>query len=74
MVSRAQYGFALDEPNLRGQTPLMIAAERGFTPYVQFLFSEGAKASRKDTAGNTALHYAEKNSHSECSALLRSAR
>lgn len=74
MVSRAQYGFALDEPNLKGQTPLMIAAERGFTPCVQFLLSVGAKASRKDAAGNTALHYAEKNSHSACSALLRPAR
>ena len=44
-----------DEPNAKGETPLMIAAIKGSLPAVQALVKRGAAVNR---AGWTPLHYA----------------
>lgn len=45
----------VDEPNAKGETPLMIAAIRGSLPAVQALVKHGAAINRE---GWTPLHYA----------------
>jgi ankyrin repeat protein len=45
----------VDEPNAKGETPLMIAAIRGSLPAVQALVKRGAAINRE---GWTPLHYA----------------
>ncbi len=50
-----QPGIDLEQPNARGETPLMLAAVRGYAALVNTLLEQGAQPNR---AGWTALHYA----------------
>lgn len=63
-----------DEPNLKGQPPLIIAATEGYTDCVKLLLTRGALRTRKDSDGKTALYYAETANHADCADLLRSRR
>lgn len=55
----------LNLPDLKGQTPLMLAAERGDTKLVNAMLKAGANPDVQDWQGMTALHSAIK-SHVAC--------
>ena len=52
------YGCDPLEPNSRGETPLHIAAERGYVSVTRFLIGQGASALTKVSNGDTVLHLA----------------
>ena len=60
--------------NLReryGDTPLMLAARRGYTEAVRILLDqEDCEVNTKSHEKDTALHYAADNGHAECLRLL----
>lgn len=47
-----------DAPDIRGRTPLHIAASRGYTEIVSLLLAHGADPNLRDHMGNTPLHLA----------------
>lgn len=53
-----------------GQTPLLVAAEKGFTEVAAVLLEHGVDMEAKDTAGDAALHVAGKLGHMELLKLL----
>jgi hypothetical protein len=63
----AQPGLAIDEANVVGETPLMIAALKGHVEWAGKLISRGA---RLDRPGWTPLHYAAAGPDAQLVALL----
>ena len=60
VIKLVQDGMDVNQPNLEGQTPLMLAAqaERNGAAVIDLLLAQGAKVNEVDTYGNTALIYA----------------
>lgn len=60
------------DPNLfhKGQTALMLAAERGHATIVEMLLQNGAAVNAVDTYQRTALHVAVKFGHEACVDVL----
>ena len=46
------------EANSRGETPLHVAAERGYVSVARYLITQGASVLTKASNGDTALHFA----------------
>ncbi|MBR5598469.1 MAG: ankyrin repeat domain-containing protein [Alphaproteobacteria bacterium] len=63
-------GFELDEQDVEGNTPLMIASALGKTKFVEFLVNLGAKTNKKNYVGITALHRAAQNGHNDIIDIL----
>ncbi|KAL2015640.1 hypothetical protein VTK56DRAFT_5061 [Thermocarpiscus australiensis] len=61
---------SLDQADEDGVTPLMMAAEGGFTKTVITFLQRGARPDLSDHAGHTALRYAASNSHRHLVRLL----
>ncbi len=63
-----QYGPAdqLNQPDFKGQTPLMVVAEAGDTELVKLFLSKGAEPDKQDYEGRTALHAAIKSRVNAC--------
>ncbi|KAK3313576.1 hypothetical protein B0H66DRAFT_356712 [Apodospora peruviana] len=59
-----------DQADNEGVTPLMAAAEEGFTRTVTLLLQRGARPDKKDYAGHTALKYAASCNSRELVRLL----
>jgi TonB family protein len=59
--------------DLRGITPLIIAAAEGKTEFVRLLLAKGADVSVRDKKGATALSYAKAKEHREIANLLEKA-
>ncbi len=55
-------GAKIDEPNIYGTTPLIIASLAGKTAVVKFLLNKGANVNARDKLGNTPLLAAKKKS------------
>jgi ankyrin repeat protein len=51
-------GLSVDEPDVRGRTPLGYAAGNGQLEMVSYLLEQGAAADRKDGQGQTPLYHA----------------
>ncbi|HET9061736.1 MAG TPA: ankyrin repeat domain-containing protein [Candidatus Binatia bacterium] len=51
-------GLPIDEPDVRGRTPLGYAAGNGQLEMVSYLLEQGAAADRKDGQGQTPLYHA----------------
>ena len=52
------HGLPIDEPDVRGRTPLGYAAGNGQLEMVSYLLEQGAAADRKDGQGQTPLYHA----------------
>lgn len=57
---------ALDTPDFKLQTPLMLAAVQGDAELVRILLAKGVDLDAQDLLGRTALHAAAANRSSEC--------
>lgn len=64
------FASKLNEPNDRGQTPLMLAAYVGNDKAVYLLNKKNALLDATDGNGNTALHYAVRGNHRNVILLL----
>lgn len=60
-----RYPSHLNEPDIQGRTPLMLAAELGNIDAVATLMSHGAKTDLVDKQGFTVLHHAVKSGEPE---------
>lgn len=60
----------LNESNKNGQTPLMYAAEEGFTDICRFLISKGALVNAVSLSGSTPLNLAALKGHADVTSLL----
>lgn len=60
IIKLVQDGMDVNQPNLEGQTPLMLAvqADSHALEVTNLLLTQGAKVNEVDTYGNTALIYA----------------
>ena len=58
-------GNEIDEQDVDGNTPLMIASALGKADFVQFLLSKGANPNQKNYVGITALHRAAQSGHND---------
>ncbi|KAK3358431.1 ankyrin repeat-containing domain protein [Lasiosphaeria ovina] len=61
---------SLSQPDNAGVTPLMVAAQAGFTSTVTMFLKRGACPSTKDHGGYTALKYAASSRHDHLVRLL----
>ena len=61
----------LTRPDIRGNTPLMIASLNGRTEVVRVLLAAGADKDLRNNYGKTALDYAIERKKDACAALLR---
>ncbi|KAK0703987.1 ankyrin repeat-containing domain protein [Lasiosphaeria miniovina] len=61
---------SLSQPDNAGVTPLMVAAQAGFTSTVTMFLQRGACPSTKDHGGYTALKYAASSRHDHLVRLL----
>lgn len=64
-------GLSADEANNAGQTPLMIAAERGDARLVSVMLQCGANAAVVDSTGKSALSYAQMSGNHALADILR---
>jgi hypothetical protein len=64
-----------NDPNakVRGQTPLMYAAENGHASICSLLLQNGARVNTADTYNRNALHFAVKNLRVDAAAVLMAA-
>ena len=60
----------VDIQNIRQNTPLHWAAQRGNASMIKLLLNRGADSSRTDPNGNTALHFAAQNGSADAVGLL----
>jgi len=65
---------SLSATNSKKETPLMVAAKKGFENLLRLLISLGSKPDTKDLNGNTALHLAILNSHESVALFLINSR
>jgi len=65
------HGAELDARDKYQRTPLMWAAEGGYTKICEMLLALGADPSLKNKDGKTALDRARDGNESECAALLQ---
>ena len=72
-VRRALAAGADPNARVRGQTPLMYAAEGGHGPCCELLLGNGALVDAVDTYNRTALHLAVKNLHVDAARALMAA-
>jgi len=63
-------GTPADQPDLEGNTSLMIAAAQGRTEMVRLLMAHGADVDARGRIGNTALLYAAQEGHAETVSVL----
>ena len=63
-------GYDVDEQDLDGMTPLMLAAARGKATFVSFLLANGANINKKNYNGQNSLHMAAANGHNEVINIL----
>ena len=54
----------------KGRTPMHLAAARGRTAVLEFLWSKGADMDPEDDEGRTPLHLAAANGHVDCARFL----
>jgi len=67
-------GARINVQNMNGETPLFIAASRGYTDYVRFLLEKGAFVNCKEKQmGRTELHAAVAKGYSEIVDMLLAA-
>ncbi|MBP5697947.1 MAG: ankyrin repeat domain-containing protein [Alphaproteobacteria bacterium] len=66
-------GYGIDDFDVDGYTPLMIAAALNKVDFAAFLISNGASVDRPNFNGLTALHHAAQNGHNEMIDILVSA-
>lgn len=52
------YRDIINDKNIAGQTPLMIASKKATSEYIKFLLKYGAEINASDCVGRTSLHYA----------------
>lgn len=67
-----QHGVSPDLPGKSRQTPLHLAASKGFANCVRALINGGADLSLKDDFGQDAMNKAERNKRREVIRLLKS--
>lgn len=63
-------GIEVDEPDLDGNTPLMIASALGKDKFVRYLIDMGADVKRRNYVGVSALHRAAHGGHNDVIDLL----
>ena len=63
-------GIDIDEPDIDGNTPLMIASALGKDKFVRYLIDMGADVKRRNYIGVSALHRAAQGGHNEVVDLL----
>jgi ankyrin repeat protein len=63
-------GYAVDEPNRLGMTPLFSAAMSGRKEATEYLIERGADIMATDLGGDTPLHQAALNAQPETCAVL----
>lgn len=61
------------QTNNDGETPLMIAALKGYPENVKLLLEAGASLNTKDKRGETPLMHAVERNHTEIRELLKAA-
>ena len=66
-----QSGSDLDKKNHRGQTSILLAAEKGHLSVVQLLLGKGADPNISDEDGTTPLSIALEHKHSLVAETLR---
>ncbi len=70
MYDRLQRSGGGEEPGLKGQTPLMLAAESGSLETLQSLLGQGANVDERDALNHTALVYAARRARSAHAEVL----
>ena len=63
-------GAGVDEVDIAGRTPLMLAAVNGSTSVLEWLLRHGADWRLQDTSGATALGLVEVHGHAETANAL----
>lgn len=63
-------GFDIDEQDMDGYTPLMMAAAAGKIRFAGFLIDNGANVNKRYYLGGTALHRAALNGHNDIITML----
>ncbi len=66
-------GYDIDEKDLDGFTPLMIAAAMGKVDFAEFLINNGANVNMRSYTGLTAMHRAAQEGHTQIILLLSEA-
>ena len=69
-ILRESGEFALERRNAAGKTPLILAVEHQRGEVLELLLAHGANVSKKDTAGDTALHIAARSNRVDALARL----
>ena len=73
LLLRAPTKCDTDIQDIDGDTPIMVAARKGFDYPVRLLIRAGSKLNTPSTEKETALHYAAKRGHTRCVELLLNA-
>ena len=69
----AQTNLVIDIPDIHGNTPLILAAQKNDLALVQILLSQDAKATTKNAKGWDALRYANRGNYKEIITTLEKA-
>lgn len=56
-----EHGADINSRNLKGQTPIMVAADKTNSKIVKYLLDKGADTAIKDNGGKTLLEYCKDN-------------
>jgi ankyrin repeat protein len=63
-------GFDVDDPDVDGNSPLIIASALGKVNFVEYLINMGADVNKKNYIGVTALHMAANGGHNDVIDML----